>query len=1080
MFSNKLLLSLFTVLFLVSSHSVSAQTADLLRDINDSYSQFPSESAFALTNNNVVFIAKNSQGFKRIFGTTNNGLDPVIVYDNQDFSTTADTFTATPNYVFFRKEISSFEYELWRTDGTLAGTIPLITNLRNINKMVAIGNKVYFRGQSNTSPFPVNAFVSDGSVVGTLSLPCGVGTSVNPPSPAFVEFKNKVFFSGSIGAVKGLCVTDGTAPGTSVHYQLANEPVNIFPGGNKIYISANNNNAIGTELYAANGDVPNDGFFVKDIFPGANSSDPLNWGGSVLNGFFYFRAKSSETSGFELWKTDGTSLGTTLAADVSPLSGKNSYPRAFGTINNKLIFSADPEGNGADMWKLFSFDGATLTRLSFISAGVDIYNSYLKTNSNNTKAFFYGPNGLLYTTDGTVQGTVAVSDAKAFGVSGGNFWLSSLGNNILTARLIARPQFQLLNDNTLQRSQLGFSTGAITPDSNPEKFVNSSGRCGFTANVEMNGNSRKGVFSTDGNPINTLEAIDSSLLQNDSFEDLFAINSKILLFSRRTIGGNTSIVLTRSHGIPGTDSQVYAFDDHTYGNGFSTGDRLFFDVSHFDSNLGNSRGQIYATDGTSLGTQLIELSKFPPEAVFRNESILHGIRRDSTSFIFTETSWNNIDSSQGDNTNQIIKIVNGFPSSIVTTSNSGEKLTFDFSSNADVTVNSLNTLFFIASTSTSSIAQLFASDGSSFGTLKLTSFIPNGSGYPFISKVIGSVGNSAYFIVKESFTSSALWKSEGSINSTVKIQSFTNVDDFKLIGGNTTGLLSIDSSTYNQDKLFNVTNSGITEIRNFCSINLYQYNTIGESIDAPFFFSADDCTSGQELWKSSGTLGSTSIVDEIYEGTLGSDINDMALCGGSLLFDAKENTVGREPWRFFLEDKCPADPQKLNPGVCGCGVADIDSNSNGNIDCYDSEVNPTPVPTSSPTPMPTVTPEPTFTPGFNPTPTPVASQPTPIATIQPISVLSAPTKVTGKWDKKKKVLNISIPVQTDATYVFQYKIIKAGKKPTKKDKYKKVTGLKNLISIKKLTSGQTVYAIGYYQNSAGISSGSKEAKIKIK
>jgi len=37
-------------------------------------------------------------------------------------------------------------------------------------------------------------------------------------------------------------------------------------------------------------------------------------------------------------------------------------------------------------------------------------------------------------------------------------------------------------------------------------------------------------------------------------------------------------------------------------------------------------------------------------------------------------------------------------------------------------------------------------------------------------------------------------------------------------------------------------------------------------------------------------------------------------------------------WR---EDLCPGDPNKTEPGICGCGVADTDSDGDGTADCND-------------------------------------------------------------------------------------------------------------------------------------------------
>ncbi|MEA2090747.1 MAG: hypothetical protein U9O83_00080, partial [Campylobacterota bacterium] len=39
---------------------------------------------------------------------------------------------------------------------------------------------------------------------------------------------------------------------------------------------------------------------------------------------------------------------------------------------------------------------------------------------------------------------------------------------------------------------------------------------------------------------------------------------------------------------------------------------------------------------------------------------------------------------------------------------------------------------------------------------------------------------------------------------------------------------------------------------------------------------------------------------------------------------------------FTITDNCPNDPDKLEPGICGCGVPDIDSNHNGTMDCLEA------------------------------------------------------------------------------------------------------------------------------------------------
>ncbi len=54
-------------------------------------------------------------------------------------------------------------------------------------------------------------------------------------------------------------------------------------------------------------------------------------------------------------------------------------------------------------------------------------------------------------------------------------------------------------------------------------------------------------------------------------------------------------------------------------------------------------------------------------------------------------------------------------------------------------------------------------------------------------------------------------------------------------------------------------------------------------------------------------------------------------------------------------DSCPADPNKTEPGICGCGVSDVDSDSDGIPDCNDTETTTTTTTTTSTTTTTTIT-----------------------------------------------------------------------------------------------------------------------------
>ena len=60
------------------------------------------------------------------------------------------------------------------------------------------------------------------------------------------------------------------------------------------------------------------------------------------------------------------------------------------------------------------------------------------------------------------------------------------------------------------------------------------------------------------------------------------------------------------------------------------------------------------------------------------------------------------------------------------------------------------------------------------------------------------------------------------------------------------------------------------------------------------------------------------------------------ICGCGIA-DTDSNGNGIMDCKEIQQDFCPDDPDKTNPGVCGCGIADTDSNSNGIADCLENQ-----------------------------------------------------------------------------------------------------------------------------------------------
>lgn len=155
---------------------------------------------------------------------------------------------------------------------------------------------------------------------------------------------------------------------------------------------------------------------VADINPGSGSSYALQGTSVVMNGQIYFGAGDG-THGYQLWKSDGTSAGTTMVADINPTGDANL--QNLTACNGVLYFWADDGVHGLEPWRS---DGTAARTFmlgdlnpgssesfvgmqwdTFVPCGGSVYFAAFGPESG-----FFAPE--LYRTDGTAAGTAAVLD----------------------------------------------------------------------------------------------------------------------------------------------------------------------------------------------------------------------------------------------------------------------------------------------------------------------------------------------------------------------------------------------------------------------------------------------------------------------------------------------------------------------------------------------------------------------------------------------------------------------------------------------------------------------------------------------
>ena len=166
-------------------------------------------------------------------------------------------------------------------------------------------------------------------------------------------------------------------PGSSNNSPFSSNPLGFTLFNDELYFRASDEDH-GAELWKTDG--TEDGtVLVKDIDPRENDYGvPLSGypsGFTVMGDSLYFSAYDS--SGSELWKTDGTRIGTTRIADIYE-GGPSSYPSGFTVLGDYMYFRAGDEENGDELWRTAG-SGASLVK--------DIFSGYRNSNPSSFHVF---------------------------------------------------------------------------------------------------------------------------------------------------------------------------------------------------------------------------------------------------------------------------------------------------------------------------------------------------------------------------------------------------------------------------------------------------------------------------------------------------------------------------------------------------------------------------------------------------------------------------------------------------------------------------------------------------------------------
>jgi ELWxxDGT repeat protein len=351
--------------------------------------------------------------------------------------TTAGTFQLTSGlaYVYDKVDFNGIMIfigrdddgnELWRSDGTVAGTYKIVdfatgspSGVNGAINLIKQGNYVYFAGNNNGSLL-YTLCRTNGTAAGTEVLN-GAGIV-----SGLTEFNGKLIYNGRFdqtytctippstyteeyskimqvenGVISTLKLPETYIPSsgcTPIFATTFQSSTGFRKAGNYLYFEAKNitNYSLShyrNSLWRTDGTTSGT-ILLKTFNNGYDGFNTINATTVGLDPFFLSNSNQLKdvffdnillfpagdaTTGWEVWRSDGTATGTYLLKDIN-LDAESSTALDFRTVNGNTYFSAS---NGSTNRKLYQSDGTTAGTV-LVADPNSVLNYPLSRNSFNT------------------------------------------------------------------------------------------------------------------------------------------------------------------------------------------------------------------------------------------------------------------------------------------------------------------------------------------------------------------------------------------------------------------------------------------------------------------------------------------------------------------------------------------------------------------------------------------------------------------------------------------------------------------------------------------------------------------------
>ena len=828
--------------------------------------------------NDVLYFAGNGDKGRELYRSEGTEASTLLVRDinpnvtgsGLPFSSNLRNFTVAQDIIYFTANDGENGQELWRTDGTSAGTVMIvdITNgagSTNFGQFKAVGNTLIFTADNGING--TELWATTGSLLTTAMLKDITEGEEGSVIEILELVNNVLYFTVKESAFRNLWKSNGTESGTQPVLDGAGNNIRVrgyTMYQDQLFFRGNN------KLWKADGTTEE---LAVDQFIGGQDF-------AILNDSLYFIANEGG-GGNGIWKTDGTTEGTSLVKEITSASYRDIDHLTVS--NNHLFFIAETDEFGRELWTSDGTEAGTFMLVDSRPGEEDGFRSYEDVTfyTLGDQLFFAGFSEVegreLWQSDGTIAGTRLVKDINT----------QSEAIRLYSNPVAYQNQVYFATDEGVWQTDGTSENTTLLQESFSTFGLNVLGEQ-LIYNAPAPGSSRT-LWSSNGTEAGTQPLLDSAASASLTFifrDNQPQIGSSLFFGGRQTEFGyelwktdgtaeGTSMVKDINEG---NGDSFYSFENDDY---ILINNTLYFPAS--EETLGQ---ELWKTDGTEAGT--VPVSDINP---FGNASPRSFAEVNGTIYFTAEDGTAGRELWKTDGTTEGTMLVKDI--------HVGDEDDDGLSSNAEL-INYKGTLFFSANDGENG-RELWKSDGTEAGTQMVKNIYPKSNNSNFIRSSNPSnfiIYNDLLLFVAQDSTGFKIWRSDGTEAGTQTFMDMATGGGFFEVNGI---LFFVGDDNEHGRELWRTdgTPEGTQLVQDiFTGPNDSSPRPLGYVNDALYFIASDE-TNGQELW----ALSPLRIQTEL-------STSSSAVCSteDSITFTISVTDAGAEPsYQWYVNDQLIPD-----------------------------------------------------------------------------------------------------------------------------------------------------------------------------